>query len=295
MSMLTDQATRAATGQETALVTVAALYHYPIKSCAGTAMAVGEFDLRGFVHDRELMLIDTATGTFLTQREFPRLALVRPHLADGELRVAAPGVEALTVPVVAEGAERPVVIWRDTCPAVDQGDDLAGWFGAFLGIDCRVVRLAPDYRRQVDQTFATSETDEVGFADGFPFLLISEESLADLNSRLADPLPMNRFRPNIVVHGGGPFWEDRVGGFRIGDTTFHCVKPCARCPITTTDQATASVGKEPLRTLATFRRGGIHVPGPVRGAAYFGQNVIHDGAGVIRVGDAVTARTQGDA
>ena len=155
-----------------------------------------------------------------------------------------------------------------------------------MGTDCRLVRLPTDYRRQVDQTFATSAHDQVGFADGFPFLLIAEESLEDLNGRLAEPLPMSRFRPNIVVRGGGPFWEDRVGSFRIGAITFRCVKPCPRCSITTTDQATASVGKEPLRTLATFRRGGIHVPGPVRGAAYFGQNVTHDAAGVIRVGDA---------
>ena len=290
--MLTDHDTRRATNRDTSTVTVAALYRYPIKSCAGTPLTEGPITLRGFAHDRELMLIDNATSTFLTQREFPRMALVRPHLADGVVRVEAPGMEPLTVPVLAEGPERPVVIWRDTCPAVDQGDELAGWFGAFLGADCRVVRLAPGYRRQVDQPFATSEADEVGFADGFPFLLIAEESLADLNSRLAEPLSMNRFRPNIVVRGGGPFWEDRVGRFRIGGIAFRCVKPCARCAITTTDQATAAVGKEPLRTLATFRRGGIHVPGPVRGAAYFGQNVIHEATGVIRVGDRVMTATE---
>lgn len=287
--MLTDQGTRAAIVRDAATVTVVALYHYPIKSCAGTPLTEVAIDLRGFVNDRELMLIDNATGQFLTQREFPRMALVQPHLTDGAVRVEAPGMESLTVPLVAAGPERPVVIWRDTCPAVDQGDALTNWFGTFLGTDCRVVRLAPGYRRQVDQTFATSEADQVGFADGFPFLLISEESLADLNSRLDQPLLMNRFRPNIVVRGGGPFWEDRVGSFRIGDITFRCVKPCARCPITTTDQATAIVGKEPLRTLATFRRGGIHVPGPIRGAAYFGQNVTHDAVGTIRVGDAVTS------
>ena len=285
--MLTDHATRASTDQATATVTVAALYRYPIKSCAGTALTEGAIDLRGFVHDRELMLIDDATGTFLTQREFPRMALVRPHLADGLLRVEAPGMAALTVPVVAAGPERPVVIWRDTCPAIDQGDEIAAWFGQFLGTACRLVRFPADYRRHVDETFAISADDQVGFADGFPFLLISEESLDDLNSRLDAPLLMNRFRPNIVVRGGGPFWEDTVGTFRIGEITFRCVKPCARCPITTTDQATAIVGKEPLRTLATFRRGGIHVPGPVHGAAYFGQNVTHDAAGVIRVNERV--------
>lgn len=287
--MLTAHDTRADTTQETTTATIAALHIYPIKSCAGTALAAGEVTPRGFRHDRELMVVDATSGTFLTQREFPRLALVRPALTDGTVRVEAPGRAALAVPLAEAGPGRPVVIWRDTCPAVDQGDELAGWFSDYLGAACRVVRLAPGYRRRVDQTFATDPADEVGFADGFPFLLIAEESLADLNARLAEPLPMNRFRPNIVVRGGGAFWEDRVGTFRVGDVTFRAVKPCARCPITTTDQATAVVGKEPLRTLATFRRGGIHVPGPVRGAAYFGQNLTHAGVGTIRVGDSVEA------
>ena len=285
--MLTDHETRATVTQKTAAVTVAALYRYPIKSCAGTALTEGAIDLRGFVHDRELMLIDTATGVFLTQREFPRMALIQPQLTGDQLRVDAPGMTPLTATVAKEGPERQITIWRDTCPAIDQGDAVAAWFGQFLGTDCRLVRLPDSYRRQVDQTFATSADDQVGFADGFPFLLISEESLADLNSRLDAPLLMNRFRPNLVVRGGGPFWEDQIVTFRIGAINFQCVKPCARCPITTTDQATALVGKEPLRTLATFRRGGIHVPGPIHGAAYFGQNVTHDATGVIRVGDGV--------
>ncbi len=283
--MLTDRERRPAASQERATVTVAALYRYPIKSCAGTPLTEGAIDSRGFVHDRELMVIGNATGEFLTQREFPRLALIRPHLADGVVRVEAPGMGALTVPIAEAGPERPVVVWRDTCPAVDQGDAIAGWFGEFLGTDCRLVRLAPGYRRRVDPTFATSAADEVGFADGFPFLLIAEESLADLNGRLAEPLPMNRFRPNIVVRGGGPFWEDRVGAFRIGEITFRCVKPCARCAITTTDQATAARGKEPLRTLATYRRG--------KRGVLFGQNLIHDREGTIQVGDRLTVEAGG--
>lgn len=285
--MLTAPETRTTTAEMAATVAVTALNIYPIKSCAGTSLMEGTIDWRGFVHDRELMLIDNATGTFLTQREFPRMARIRPQIADGRLRVEAPGMAEFVAPIVTAGPERLVGIWRDTCPAVDQGDEAAAWFGAYLNCDCRLVRLAGDHRRQVDQTFATSPDNQVGFADGFPFLLISEESLEDLNARLDEPLLMNRFRPNIVVRGGGPFWEDSVGTFRIGEITFRCVKPCARCPITTTDQATALVGKEPLRTLATFRRGGIHVPGPIRGAAYFGQNVTHGAIGTISVGDRV--------
>ncbi|MGN6759660.1 MAG: MOSC domain-containing protein [Thermomicrobiales bacterium] len=256
-----------------------AIYHYPIKSCAGTALASATLTSRGLLHDRELLVIDPATGHFLTQREAPRLALVRPAIADGELTVAAVGQAALTVPIAVDGPARPVVVWRDTCLAVDQGDAIAAWLGAVIGRPCRLVRMAEHFVRHVDPHYATSPRDQVGFADGFPVLVISEESLADLNARLATPLPMNRFRPNLVVSGGAPYAEDGWRRVRIGAIVFHLVKPCARCVITTTDQATAARGKEPLATLATYRRRG---PG-----AMFGQNGIHETPGVIRVGDSI--------
>ncbi|CAA9573561.1 MAG: Flavodoxin reductases (ferredoxin-NADPH reductases) family 1 [uncultured Thermomicrobiales bacterium] len=262
---------------------VTALYHYPIKSCAGAALDVAALDARGIVHDREFMLVDAANGRFLTQRELPRMALITPRLDDGAdtvLTVSAPGVSPLSVPVRASGPTREVIVWRDGCRVVDQGDEIARWFAAFLGVACRLVRLADDFERKVDPAYATSARDQVGFADGFPLLLISEESLADLNARLAEPLPMNRFRPNVVVAGaGGPFAEDGWSRVRIGGTILHVVKACARCAITTTDQRTAAVGKEPLTTLATYRRG-------ERGVL-FGQNLIHEGPGTIRLGDRV--------
>lgn len=265
---------------------VSALNVYPIKGCAGLSLDAAPVGPRGLLHDRELMLVDAATGMFLTQRELPRLALIRPlpHPGDplgppGEatLVLEAPAMPRLEVQVVRDGPRREVVVWDDRCRAVDQGDEAAGWLSEFVGRGCRLVRMADEFVRKVDPRYARSERDQVGFADGYPFLLISEESLADLNARLATPLPMNRFRPSLVIRGEEPFVEDRLGGFRIGAITFHAVKPCARCVVTTTDQTTAAVGKEPLATLATFRQVGHKV--------LFGQNLVHEGTGTIRVGD----------
>ena len=258
---------------------VSALYRYPIKSCAGSPLEIAEIGARGIVHDREFMLVEPASGLFFTQRELPRMALVEPTTDDGVLRLRAPGMPDLTMPVIAEGQTREVVVWRDGCPAVDQGEEVAAWLSRFLGRPCRLVRMAEGHVRRVDPTYAVSEADQVGFADGYPFLIISEESLADLNARLARPLPMNRFRPNIVVRGGAAYAEDGWRRIRIGGVELSLVKACARCAITTTDQATAEVGREPLATLATYRR--------AERGVLFGQNAIHAAAGAIRVGDAI--------
>lgn len=261
-----------------ASVTVTGLYRYPIKSCAGTALSTAILEPRGIRHDRELLIVDAATDRFLTQRELPRMALIAPQIADGELRVSAPGMAPLTLPIIEDGPTREVGIWRDRCVAVDQGGVAAGWLSAFLGHSCRLVRMAPAFVRPVDPDYATAG-DQVGFADGFPCLLTAEESLAALNERLDEPLPMDRFRPNIVIAGGTPFGEDRMSRLRIGDIVFKAPKACARCTITTVDQATGETGKEPLRTFATFRK--------ARRGVLFGQNLIHTGIGTIRVGDRV--------
>lgn len=260
-------------------VTVTALYHYPIKSCAGIALDVATVEPRGIRHDRELMIVEAATGLFFTQRELPRMALIRPRLSDGALRLDAPGMASLCAEVRESGRTSDVVVWRDTCPAVDQGDEAARWLSEFLASDVRLVRMADGYVRGVDPVYATDGGDQVGFADGYPFLIVSEESLADLNGRMAAPLAMNRFRPNIVVRGGGPYAEDGWRQLRVGPLTFDLVKACARCTITTTDQSTAERGKEPLTTLATYRR--------VERGVLFGQNAIHHGDGAIHVGDSV--------
>jgi uncharacterized protein YcbX len=177
-----------------------------------------------------------------------------------------------------DGSRTRVRIWRDHVQVADQGAAAADWLSTFLEYPCRLVRLPEDVVRPVDPEFATRADDQVGLADGFPVLLISEESLADLNRRLAAPLPMNRFRPNVVVSGAGvPFAEDTWREIQIGEVRFSLVKACARCITTTTDQRTAERGVEPLATLASYRR----VP---RGVL-FGQNLVHAGPGRIAVGD----------
>jgi uncharacterized protein YcbX len=259
--------------------TVSALAIYPIKSCAGIALEIARAGPRGFYGDRAYMLVDPF-GCFITQRELPRMALITPVLKeDGVLAVRAPGMQEMTVTATGTGKRREVTIWNDTCIAVDQGDGVAEWFGTFLGTACRLVRMPEDYTRRVNPRYAISEHDQVGFSDGYPFLLITEASLDDLNVRLEQPLPMNRFRPNIVVQNTLPYAEDTWRTIRIGNMVFRIVKPCARCPIPTTDQVTARRGKEPLRTLATYRHA-------TRGVM-FGQNLIHENEGIIHLGDAV--------
>jgi uncharacterized protein YcbX len=174
-----------------------------------------------------------------------------------------------------------VTVWDDACSASWVGDRAAEWFSEFLGYPCTLVHMGERVVRPADPAFAPAGA-RVSFADGFPFLMISEESLVDLNSRLSDPLPMNRFRPNLVVAGGGPFAEDTWKCLEIAGVRLRVVKPCARCVVTTTDQATAERGKEPLRTLATYRK--------VAGEVMFGQNVVHENTGWLRVGNTVIIR-----
>ncbi|HLY32824.1 MAG TPA: MOSC N-terminal beta barrel domain-containing protein [Ktedonobacterales bacterium] len=266
------------TGQSAPLA-VASLNIYPIKSCAGIALDVAEIGPRGFQYDRAVMLT-TPQGRFLTQREQPRMALIRPAIqGDGTLAVVAPGMSELTLSIADTGAHCQVVIWKSNCVAIDQGEEVADWFSTYLGIPCRLVAMAREHMRKVNPDYAVAEHDQVSFADGYPFMLLSLASLDDLNTRLQQPLPMNRFRPNIVVSGSAPYEEDTWRTIRIGQTVFHVVKPCARCPIPTTDQDTTIRGKEPLRTLATYR----HAPQGV----VFGQNLIHEQTGTIRVGDVI--------
>lgn len=255
-----------------------ALYRYPIKSCRGTSLETARIGPRGIEGDRDYMLVD-ATGHFLTQRELPAMALISPRLHEGVMEVSAPGMARLAVSRKANGARRDAVIWDDTCEVVDEGDVAAAWFTRYLGTECRLVHWAPDVVRRVDPSHATPHA-QVGFADGYPLLLTLQVSLDDLNARMPAPLLMDRFRPNLVVDGSEAFEEDRWKSIRIDGITFAVVKPCARCPITTVDQATGQVAKEPLRTLATFRR----VPGK---GVMFGQNLIHDALGELRVGSDV--------
>lgn len=261
-------------------ISLSALNVYPIKSCAGIALNMAELGPRGIAHDRSFLIVNR-NGKFITQREQPRMALIRPVFNSGDtLTVQAPGMPTMTIPGDEHGPRREVVVWKYRGEAVDQGDELAEWFSTFLGIHCRLVMFPNDVVRKVSAKYARSENDQVAFADGYPFLLISEASLADLNSHLEQPLPMNRFRPNIVVRGTEPYAEDSWRTIRIGSVTFDIVKPCARCVITTTDQFTALRGKEPLKTLATYRLATTN-------GVMFGQNLIHAQTGTLRLGDPV--------
>ena len=258
---------------------VTSLHYYPVKSCGGTSIQHATIDARGFVEDRAWM-VTTGDGLFLTQRDLPRMALIRPCADAGTLVLTAPGMPPLPVTRRTDGTRRDVVVWDDICATLDQGDEPARWLSAFLGSPCRLVRMDEDFVRQTDPAYSAAFAGQVGFADGYPMLLITQASLDDLNRRLAMPLPMNRFRPNVVVSGTDPYAEDDWGLVRIGNVSFAVVKPCARCPITTTDQDTAETAREPLRTLATYR----HVRGK---GVMFGQNLIHTAAGSISVGDPV--------
>lgn len=253
------------------------LWRFPVKSLRGARFAALKVGPRGFVHDREWMVVDAA-GRFLTQRQQARMALVDTSVASGMLRLGAPGMPDLRVASDRPGAPLTVEVWGERCAALAPDPAADAWLSRFLETPCRLVRLPPQTVRTVDPAYAAA-TDQVGFADGFPFLLISQASLDDLNRRLDTPVPMLRFRPNLVVAGTEPYAEDRWRRIRIGTLSFRVVKPCSRCVIPTIDPDTAERAAEPLRTLLSYRRREQKV--------YFGQNLLHDGSGELAEGMAV--------
>ena len=235
---------------------------YPIKSCAGIAVrsaVVNESGLSALdVHDREWMLV-TADGQFLTQREHPRMALIRPLPDGGRLRVHAPGMDELALPLAWDeaAARRTVQIWDDKVDAADCGDAAAAWFSAALATPCRLVRFHRDVVRPTSTKWTDGVQARTRFADGYPLLLIGQASLDDLNARLVaagrHALPMDRFRPNLVVDGLDACEEDFLATLTVGGVEIRPVKPCARCPIPSIDQATGVPGPDPLDILQTYR------------------------------------------
>jgi uncharacterized protein len=259
-------------------VTLSGLYVYPIKSCAGISLQSADLSATGLRHDRRWMLVDD-TGEFMSQRAHPRMALISIRIAPERMIVSAPDMGELEIPLYPQAESSiDVRVWGDTNRGELVAEEADRWFTEFLKFPCRLVHKPDDDPRLVDSSFARSG-DQVSFADGFAFLLISEASLEDLNMRLEDPLPMNRFRPNFVVRGCGPYAEDGWSRLRIGSVPFRVAEPCPRCAITTVDQRTGARGKEPLRTLATYRKSD--------GEVFFGRNLLHDTLGTIRVGDPV--------
>ena len=283
---------------------------YPIKSCRGISLAEAVIEERGLQFDRRWMLVDE-NNRFLTQREYPVMATIVPSVDNGQLTVDSGGRSMDIFPAEAQSDRARVTVWSSKVEAAVFGDEVNEFFSDAIGTRVRLVTMT-DARRPVNYWYRIHKRDHVSFADGYPFLLIGEGSLEELNRRIAEnsgsvdgssesamhhshpeghagsmplAIPMNRFRPNLVVKGSEPFAEDTWKKVRIGDTVFHLVKPCARCPIPTIDQVTGvRHSSEPTKTLATFRkvrRGG-------KNKILFGQNLIADAAGgTLRVGDEV--------
>lgn len=253
---------------------------FPIKSLGGISVESAVVEDRGLQFDRRWMLIDDKRQ-FLTQRECSRMALLQLSVNGEQLTVTNDGRE-LAIPIEpATGEMASVKVWSSSVKAEVYPDEINSWFSNVLGLPCRLVRMPEASKRKVNPFYAVRKfQDTVSFADAYPFMLIGEASLADLNSKLTQPLKMNRFRPNFVVEGSEPFAEDTWKKIRIGDAVFHVVKPCDRCVVTTVDQESGEKGKEPLATLSTYRK--------KNGKVLFGQNLIADKAGgTVKVGDQV--------
>lgn len=260
------------------MISIRSLHIYPVKSCRGIDVTTAEVVTTGFRYDRRWMLVD-ADRRFLSQRGHPVLARVRTRIENGCLLLDTPGRKTLEVSLNLRREDpRSVIVWNDTCVAISEGPEAAEWFSAVLGTPCELVRQPEDEIRQVDPRYA-EEGDRVAFADGFPFLLISQASVDELNRRLAEPVSEDRFRANIVVDGCQAHDEDAWSTITMGGVDFLLAKPCARCVVIATDQDDGTRSPEPLQTLAGYRT--------TDGKVLFGQNLVHRGAGVVRVGDDV--------
>jgi len=236
-------------------LSLAALHVYPVKSCRGVSPSRHAVDRLGLAFDRAFMVVDDA-GRALTQRECPRLALIEVGLDAGTLVLAAPGCAPLAFPLQERAGRRlPVTVWRHRGDGLDQGDAAARWLASFLERPCRLVRLPPEHTRRVNPARYADEA-HTSFTDGYPFLVLSEASLDELNARLATRVGIERFRPNLVLRGATPYAEDGWRRIRVGRLELALVKPCPRCIVTTVDPERGErAGNEPLLTLARYRRG----------------------------------------
>jgi len=265
-------------------ISITQLWVYPVKGLKGIPLERARCTDRGLEHDRRFMVVDRE-GRFMSQREHPRMATVWTELADGALRLAAPDVGEVEVPLEPRGvAGLHVQVWNSTVDAVPASSAADAWLSDYLRAPCRLVFM-PDASHRLSNPKYTGGERLVSFADGYAYLVTNEASLADLNARLAakghGALPMNRFRPNIVVTGAAAWDEDRWGATRFGACVLRGAKVSGRCQVTTTDQSTGERrGPEPLATLSSFRN---HPEfGPL-----FGMNFVTERAGPIAVGDAV--------
>jgi len=275
-------------------LTVTGLYRYPVKSCRGEQRVTAPVEPWGLAGDRRWMIVDRS-GEVVTAREYPRLVLVTPFLTGGGLRLTGPGGSDLTVSAPGGDELIPVTVWQSRVLAAPAGAAADAWISAVTGEPVRLVYLDDPTRRRPNPDYSR-DGDRVSFADGYPLLLTTDSSLAKLNEAIAagpgaaeGPLPMRRFRPNVVVAGTAPWAEDGWRRLRIGEVTFRAVKGCDRCVLTSIDPDTAATGKEPIATLARTRRWD--------GKVWFGVNLIPDDPGTgrsIQVGDPVQVLEQAD-
>lgn len=259
------------------MLQISELYIYPIKSLGGIKLDKAIVTDRGFEYDRRWMLIDV-NNRFISQRELPAMALLKVSITANALLVTNT-VNNASINIPLKPIKQlliEVTVWDDTCSAQLVNNEVNEWFSNALGINCRLVYMPDDTKRHTDPEYTSGE-EITSFSDAYPFMMIGQSSLDDLNKRLDRSLLMNRFRPNMVFTGGQPFQEDIMDNFTINNITFNGVKLCARCKIITIDQFDGTIGKEPLKTLASYRARNNKI--------FFGQNLVHKGDGIISVGD----------
>lgn len=260
------------------------IWIYPVKSLAGIRLEKAKVTQRGLEFDRRWMLVDE-NGVFISQRKHPELALFHPEIEAGFLRIShadsAKGSVHFSLSQKSESVvTEEVMVWEDSVMAVEVDQQISGWFSEILGFSVRLVYMPEESLRKVDPDYAVTFDDITSFSDGFPFLLIGQASLNDLNSRLENPVPIRRFRPNFVFTGGEAYEEESWREFTIGSIAFYGVKPCGRCVMTTVNPDLGTFeGKEPLYTLSQYRKVGNKV--------LFGQNVIAKHEGSLSVGDVI--------
>ena len=264
--------------------TLSAITLYPVKSFAGISVTHWPVTKTGLQYDRKWMLVDNA-GQFLSQRKLPQMALIKTALTDRHLILSASGMQDLSLSLTPTGGDIiNSTIWQDQCDARTVSLEADQWLSSFLNQDCRLVYQPDEMIRQVDPNYSR-HTDYVAFSDGFPFLIISENSLVSLNQEMQLNLPMTRFRPNLVISGCPAYAEDSWREISIGAIDFLLPKPCSRCAIPTINPETAETGKEPLRTLNRIRKWQNNV--------YFGQNALHNQCGILTLGDTVQVKVTG--
>lgn len=265
------------------MIEVGQLAIYPLKSCAQISVPKIAADNFGLQMDRRWMVVDE-NGKFLTQRQISKMCLINPTLINNGVLLQAPEMEPCAVDMKNLAGSQQVSIWADQCTALDCGDEAANWLGLFLEEKCRLVYFPENEVRQVDLQYA-QQGDRTAFSDGFPFLLISEASLQDLNTKLvsagSQAIEMRRFRPNIVVSGCDAFEEDRWKRIKVGEMVLRIVKPCSRCVIPNIDPDTGIRGDEPSQTLKGYRR---QEHPQIGNKIFFGQNVIAETNGLLEVG-----------